>query len=329
MACPQTFAREGIVSQGLTLLPPSASAAARSTDALFLTLVGLSAVIACIFITLIVIFGYRYRKNAHVDRENAPSHARGLEAAWTIVPLLAFLALFYWSAHDFALQARPPKNAMLIFVVAKQWMWKVEQPNGRREINELHIPINTPIRLIMTSQDVIHSFFVPEFRNKRDVVPGRYNTIWFQADRAGEYLLLCAEYCGADHSEMKGRVIAMQPQDYARWLDHGTQSPTPAQRGYALFRKHGCIGCHAASSSVHAPELSGLLGRRVRLADGRSIVADETYVRDSIMEPQKDIVAGFKPIMPSFKGQLDEEEIMAIIEYIRSLGPGQLAGDRR
>src|SRR5690606_34439123 len=165
-------------------------------------------------------------------------------------------------------------------------------------------------------------------RSKRDVVPGRYSTIWFQADSPGEYLLLCAEYCGTDHSQMKGRVVAMAAQDYARWMESGQQHPGLAQRGFPLFRKHGCMGCHAAASSVHAPELSGLLGRRVHLSGGGSVVADETYIRDAMMEPQKAIVAGYDDIMPSFKNQLDEEEIMAIIEYIRSLRPEELVGER-
>ncbi len=316
------------MSEGLTLLPPAASAAARGTDVLYLTLVGFSGLIAGIFIALIVIFSYRYRQNARINRDNPPSHARGLEAAWTIAPLLVFLSLFAWAARDYVLQTRAPADAMQVFVVARQWMWKVEHPNGRREINELHIPINTPIKLVMTSQDVIHSFFVPAFRNKRDVVPGRYSTLWFQADRAGEYLLLCAEYCGTDHSEMKGRIVAMEPEDYARWEERGVSHPGLAQRGYALFRRHGCMGCHAAASTVHAPELSGLPGRRVHFSDGRTIVADDTYMRDSMIEPQKDIVAGYDAIMPSFKNQLNEEEILAIIEYIRSLGSDQLMGER-
>lgn len=316
------------MSQGIRLIPPTATAAARSTDAIYFSLVGFSTLMAAVFIVLIVVFCYRYRRNAKADRKNPPSSARGLEVVWTIAPLLVFLALFAWSARDYALQFRAPPNAMQVFVVAKQWMWKVEHPNGRREVNELHIPVNTPVKLIMSSQDVIHSFFVPAFRSKRDVVPGRYSTIWFQADSPGEYLLLCAEYCGTDHSQMKGRVVAMAAQDYARWMESGQQHPGLAQRGFALFRKHGCMGCHAAASSVHAPELSGLLGRRVHLSGGGSVVADETYIRDAMMEPQKAIVAGYDDIMPSFKNQLDEEEIMAIIEYIRSLRPEQLTGER-
>ncbi len=316
------------MSDGLTLLPAPASAAARQTDVLYLSLVGFSTLIAGIFVALIIIFCYRYRRNAKVNREDAPNSARGLEAAWTVAPLIVFLTLFAWSAREYATQFHVPRHALRISVVAKQWMWKAEHPNGRREINELHIPVDTPVQLVMSSQDVIHSFFVPAFRNKRDVVPGRYSSIWFQADRAGEYLLLCAEYCGTDHSEMKGRVVAMAPQEYAQWVEEGARHPGLAERGFVLFREHGCMGCHSAASSVHAPELSGLIGRHVRLSDGSNIVADETYIRDSIIEPQKAVVAGYEPIMPSFKDQLDEDQITSIIEYIRSLNPDELAGER-
>ena len=316
------------MSEGLTLLAPAASAAARGTDVLYFTLVGFSTLMAAIFIVLIAVFSYRYRRGSPASRDRPPTHAKGLEAAWTIAPLAVFMGLFVWAAYDYAQQSQPPEEAMPIFVVARQWMWKVEHPNGRREINELHIPLNTPVKLIMTSQDVIHSFFVPAFRNKPDVVPGRYSVLWFEADRAGEYPLLCAEYCGTDHSVMRGRIIAMPPEAYARWRDADYSQPGLAQRGFALFRRHGCIGCHAASSTVHAPELAGLPGRRVHLSDGSNIIADETYIRDSILEPQKQVVAGFDAIMPSFKGQLNEEEIMAIIEYIRSLDTNQLAGER-
>jgi len=316
------------MSQAFTLFPPAASDAARDTDMLYLALVAFSTLIAVAFIVVIILFCYRYRKKARVDRRNAPSHAGGLEAAWTIAPMLVFMLLFAWAARDYALQFHAPRDALRVFIVAKQWMWKAEHPNGRREINTLHVPVGTPVRLIMTSQDVIHSFFVPALRNKRDVVPGRYSTMWFTADREGEFLLLCAEYCGTDHAEMKGSVVAMAPEDYAQWLEAGPTHAGLAARGYTLFRRHGCMGCHAAASSVHAPELAGLLGRTVHLSNGGTVVADETYIRDAMMEPQKAIVAGYDAIMPSFKNQLNEEEIMAIIEYIRSLGPDTLAGER-
>jgi cytochrome c oxidase subunit 2 len=315
------------MNNGFALLPPAASEVAHQTDLLYFSLVGFSSLLMIVFVGLIVWFCFHYRKGSAAERSNPPTHGHGLEAAWTIAPLLVFLGLFAWAARDYARMYRPPADAVPIFVVAKQWVWKIEHRNGRREINELHIPINTPIKLVMTSQDVIHSFFVPAFREKQDVVPGRYNTIWFEADKAGEYRLLCSEYCGTDHASMMGRVIVMPAQRYASWLQQGTHQPGIVQRGFALFREHGCIGCHDKGSTVHAPDLTGLLGRTVHFQDGSSQVADETYVHDSIVEPQKQLVAGFGPIMPSFKNQLNEEDLMAIIEYIRATGnPDETAG---
>ncbi|SHH84391.1 cytochrome c oxidase subunit II [Pollutimonas bauzanensis] len=308
------------MSDNFTLLGPSASEAAGRSDILYLALVGFSTLIAGIFLGVIIWFCFRYRRNSPADRSNAPSHGGGLEAAWTIAPLLVFLGLFAWAAKYYAEMYRPPADATPVFVVGRQWMWKIEHGNGRREINELHVPIDTPVKLVMASQDVIHSFFVPAFRQKQDVVPGRYSILWFKANKEGVYHLLCAEYCGTDHASMIGRVMVMQPQDYARWLEEGTSQPGMAQRGFTLFREHGCAGCHSTGSTVHAPLLAGLLGRSVHLEDGSILVADETYVHDSIVEPQKQMVAGYAPIMPSFKGQLSEEDIMAIIEYIRASG---------
>jgi cytochrome c oxidase subunit II len=210
-----------------------------------------------------------------------------------------------------------PPDALPVYVVAKQWMWKLQHRNGKREINELHVPLGQPVRLIMTSQDAIHSFYVPAFRLKQDVLPGRYTGLWFTPTQLGEFQLFCAEYCGTEHSRMLGRIVVMPPAEYARWVASGTEHPSLAQYGFALFRKFGCSGCHAAGSTVHAPSLAGLLGREVHLQDGRTVIADENYVRDSILLPKKDVVAGFEPIMPSFAGQVSEEDIQALIAYLR------------
>ena len=294
-----------------------ASAVAQRTDLLFvamLILCGAMAVGVCI---MIVVFAVRYRHGAAVTRGKIGRHL-GLELTWTAVPLLLFIALFIWSAHDFTQLYRPPPNALPVSVVAKQWMWKLQHRNGRREINELHIPLGQPVRLLMTSQDAIHSFYVPAFRLKQDVVPGRYTGLWFTATQLGEFRLFCAEYCGSEHSQMMGRIVVMRPAEYAKWLGSGTEQPSLAQYGFARFRELGCSGCHAAGSTVHAPSLRGLLGRQVHLQDGRSLVADENYVRDSILLPKKDVVAGFDPVMPSFAGQVSEEDIQALIAYLRS-----------
>jgi cytochrome c oxidase subunit 2 len=207
-----------------------------------------------------------------------------------------------------------------VTVVAKQWMWKLQHRNGRREINELHVPQGEAVVLTMTSEDAIHSFFAPAFRVKQDVVPGRYTRLWFKPTRAGTYPLFCSEYCGSAHSAMIGRIVVLPPAEFGRWLASGPATPGLAEYGFALFRQLGCSGCHDARSTVHAPLLDGLMGRTVHLEDGRTLVADEVYVRDSILEPAKDVVAGYAPVMPSFAGQVGEEDVQALIAYIASLG---------
>jgi len=304
------------MSGELLLFPPSASTAATHLDRLMLALTLLMSTVIVIVGALLVVFCIRYRRGARAPRANAPSRSRRIELIWSTGPLLVFLGIYAWAAHDFLELARVPADAMPVFVVAKQWMWKLEHANGRREISELHVPVGRPVRLTMTSQDVIHSFYVPAFRIKQDVVPGRYTTLWFEATQTGEYDLFCAEYCGTQHSLMRGRIVVMSPADFAAWLDRGTQQPSMAQRGFALFRSYGCDGCHGANSSVHAPKLDGVAGRTVALADGRNITADDTYLRDSILLPARDVVAGYAPIMPSYAGQIDEADLMAIIRYL-------------
>ena len=305
------------LSANFRLLAQGASTAAERSDLLFnamLVLCGAMALGVCIAITL---FAVRYRHGARVSRGRVGRQI-GLEIGWTLVPLALFLGLYAWAAHDFVQIYRPPADALPVYVVAKQWMWKLQHRNGRREINELHVPLGQPVRLVMTSQDAIHSFFVPAFRLKQDVLPGRYTALWFTATQLGEFRLFCAEYCGSEHSQMLGRIVVMQPAEYSKWLGSGTEQPSLAQYGFARFRELGCSGCHAAGSSVHAPSLRGLLGRTVHLQDGRSLVADENYVRDSILLPKKDVVAGFEPVMPSFAGQVSEEDIQALIAYLRA-----------
>lgn len=307
---------------GIQLLPVAASTQAAAVDRVFLGVFLITGLVAVAVAALIVFFSIRYRRGSRADRSDPPAGYRPLEIAWIVTPFLIFLGIFVWAARGYADLYQPPADAMPVFVVAKQWMWKLEHQNGRREIDELHVPVGRPVRLILTSQDAIHSFFVPAFRIKQDVVPGRYTNLWFTASRAGEYRLFCAEYCGSQHAAMGGRIVAMEPADFARWLQRGTPEAGMAARGFELFRRYGCSGCHAPGSSVHAPDLAGLLGRTVHLADGRTLVADEAYVRDSILLPGKDVVAGFKPIMPSFAGQISEEDLMAIIEYLRATSKG-------
>src|SRR5690349_7899969 len=211
---------------------------------------------------------------------------------------------------------RPPPGAAELFVLGKQWMWKVEHPGGEGEIDELHVPVGRPVRLVMTSQDVIHSFFLPAFRVKRDVLPGRYESLWFEATKTGEFPILCAEFCGLDHSHMKGRVVVLSENDYARWLAVQPPGDTLAVAGAVLFRELGCSGCHEGRGPVRAPRLDGLFGRRVPLQDGSVVVADERYIRDSILQPKREVAAGYAPVMPSFAGQIGEDEVLKLVAYI-------------
>jgi cytochrome c oxidase subunit II len=301
-------------------LPLTASDTASRVDTLFFTLVAVTGTVTLAIFVVIVWFTVRYHKNSRVDRSSPPTRNMAIEAAWIGIPLTLFIAACVWAAYDYGELYRAPADALPVYIVGKQWMWKLQHANGRREIDELHVPLGRPVRLIMTSQDVIHSFYIPAMRIKQDVVPGRYTSIWFTPTVAGEYRLQCAEYCGTDHAGMHGRLVVMQPGEFSRWLEGGAQVPGLAQHGFDLFRQYGCSGCHEPGSSVHAPDLKGLLGRTVHLSDGRSLIADESYVRDSILLPRKDVVAGFEPIMPSFAGQIAEEDIAAIIQYLRSTG---------
>jgi cytochrome c oxidase subunit 2 len=308
------------------LLPADGAQSATRLDSLALCLLLLTGAVALILLAMMIGFCVRYRAASNANRAGAREKDIGLEVAWTLIPLLLFLGIYAWGAVDYISLYRPDPAATPVFVVAKQWMWKAEHRNGRREVGELHLPLGRPVRIVLASQDVIHSFFVPDFRIKQDAVPGRYTSIGFTPSKAGEYRLYCAEYCGTEHAMMTGRVVVLPPNEYAQWLAEGPHQPGMAARGFALFRSYGCSGCHAAGSSVHAPDLTNLLGRRVHLQDGRELTADEAYVRDAILVPRKDVVAGYEPIMPSFAGQIGEEDLLAIIEYIRETGHDERTG---
>jgi cytochrome c oxidase subunit 2 len=237
-----------------------------------------------------------------------------------MVPTFMGLAIFTWGALDYFRIERKPANAIDVQVVGKQWMWKLQHAEGKREINELHIPVDQTVALTLISQDVIHSFFVPAFRVKQDVVPGKYTSEWFKATRVGEYHIFCSQYCGTQHSQMIGRVVVMQPQAYERWLNSGEQTESIVRAGERLFHDRGCSGCHAPNSKFHAPLLEGLYRKPVPLADGTMVTADDQYLRDSILQPAKQISAGYDNIMPSFSGHLSEEEIMQLIAYLKAIG---------
>jgi len=300
----------------LWLLPAASDTAAR-VDTLFFALLGLTGGVTLVLFVLMVWFSIRYRKGAHVERANPPTGNRVLEIGWIFTPLVVFIGIFVWAATVYGSFYKRDPNAMTIYVVGKQWMWKVQHANGRREIDELHVPSGQPVRLVLSTEDVIHSFYVPAFRIKQDAVPGRYTTISFTPTKAGEYRLHCAEYCGTDHARMGGRVFVMAPPAFAQWLQAGNQNASLAAQVFDLFRRKGCSGCHEKGSSVHAPELEGVFGRTVHLADGRTVMADEGYLRDSMLLPKRYVVAGYEPIMPSFQGQLDAGEIAALIAFLK------------
>ncbi len=308
---------EAPLSASAAWLPVAASDTAARVDLLFYCVLALTGAVALGVTVVALVFAVRYRAGSSAPRENPPVKRLGLELAWTFIPLGIFLVLYAWGAYVYAGFYTRGADAMTIFVVGKQWMWKIEHGNGRREIDELHLPLGQPVRLILSTEDVIHSFFVPAFRIKQDAVPGRYTSIRFTPTRAGRYGLHCAEYCGTDHARMGGAVIVMAPEDFSRWLQEGNENQSLAARGFDLFRRKGCSGCHGANSSVHAPDLDGIYGRVVHLEDGRSVVADEAYLRDSILLPAKDVVAGYKPIMPSFQGQLDEGELASLVAFLK------------
>lgn len=264
-------------------------------------------------------FCIKYRHGSDASREGRQSTRMGLEIGWTLIPFLLFVGMFAWSINLWTLLRTPPAGATPIYIVAKQWMWKVQHANGRREIDMLHVPLGVPVRLIMTSQDVIHSFYVPDFRVKQDVVPGRYTALWFTATKLGSYPLLCSEYCGTDHAAMIGTVEVVSRKEYQQWLHASTALP-PAKQGRQLFVQFGCSGCHDPGAGIHAPDLHGLYRSRVQLADGTSLIADDRYLHDSIMLPSTQIVAGYTPIMPTYQSRIDEEDVLALLAYIKSLG---------
>ena len=304
------------------LFPERASALAWQVDGLYFLLVAVSAFFTLLIFVMILVFAIKYRREAHPH----PVQIEGslpLELAWTLIPLGICMIFFAWGSLIYFQEARPPQGAMEIYAVGKQWMWKFEHETGQREINQLHIPVGADVRMIMSSQDVIHRFFVPAFRIKQDVLPGRYTETWFHTTKPGTYHLFCSQYCGTDHSGMIGQVIVMEPTAYQAWLSSGGATGTLASNGAQLFQQLGCATCHRFDTQGRGPNLNGVFGKQVMLEDGRTVTADENYIRESILNPGAKVVAGFKPIMPSFQGQVSEESLMALVAYIKSLGQPQ------
>lgn len=309
-----------MLTRDLPLFPEQASTVAGQVDALYAFLVAVTIFFTVLVAAMVVVFSIKYRKSMNPVATQIEGSVP-LEILWSVVPLGIAFVIFVWGAVIYFEQMRAPKNAMEVFVVGKQWMWKMQHPSGMREINTLHVPVGRPVRLTMISQDVVHSFFVPAFRIKNDVIPGRYTYTWFEATKPGTYHLFCAEYCGTKHSGMIGSIVAMEPAAYQSWLAGGVGEGSMASNGEKLFTSLGCITCHSGQSGARGPNLAGVFGSQQQLADGRRVLADENYIRESILNSQAKIVAGYQPIMPTFAGQVSEESLIQLVAYIKSLEP--------
>jgi cytochrome c oxidase subunit 2 len=314
------------MSFNLPLFPPQASTGAASVDALYFFFVAVTAFFSLLIAAMIVIFAIRFRRRSP-DQVGAPIHGSlVLELTWTIIPLAIAMVMFVWGSSVYFTIATPPSNAMEVYVVGKRWMWKAQHVTGQREINELHVPVGQPVKLIIGSEDVIHAYYIPAFRMKMDAVPGRTTTMWFEATRPGTYRLFCAEYCGMSHSKMGGSVVVMEPREFQTWLAGGRPTGTLAEQGQKLFGEFGCVTCHMGQNQGRGPSLQGLFGKQVTLANGDKVTMDEGYIRESILTPTAKMVAGYPPLMPTFQGVINEDQLVQLTAYIKSLASQQPAG---
>lgn len=302
------------------LFPEQASTFGVQVDALYAYLIVVSVVFSIPIIAAIFFFGVRYREK---EKYATPDEMHGsimLETVWSIIPFVVSMTIFLGGAYVYFNQYRMPDDAMEIYVVGKQWMWKIQHETGQREINELHVPVGRKIKLTMTTEDVLHDFSVPAFRTKMDVVPGRYTYLWFEATKPGKYRLFCAEYCGLNHSGMGGYVYVMEQRDFDNWLSGNVSNQTPVEQGKDLFEaKLGCASCHTSGPQQRGPKLEGVYGQPVKLMGGQTVVANDEYIRNSILNPGAQVVEGYQPIMPTFKGQVTEEQLVSLVAYIKSL----------
>ncbi len=303
--------------------PQQASEQAAQVDAIYFFLVAVSGFFAALIAILVVAFAFKFHRKRHDQVGDAIHGSIALELLWTIIPLGITMIMFVWGAQLFFHLTRPPKGAMEIYIVGKQWMWKAQHMDGAREINELHVPVGRAVKLIMGSEDVIHSFFIPEFRVKADVIPGRYNTMWFTASKPGKYHIFCTQYCGTKHSAMIGWVTALGPSDYQAWLSGGSTTGTMADAGEKLFSSLACNSCHLDTGQGRGPVLKGAYGKPVELEGGATVTMDDAYIRESILTPQAKVVRGFQPVMPPFQGLVSEEQLLQLIAYVKSLGTSQ------
>jgi cytochrome c oxidase subunit II len=305
------------------LWPIQASTNAHRVDALYIFLLVIGGLMALLICFLIIYFAARFRYRPGVRAEQIEGSTE-LEITWSVIPFIVFMAIFVWGAAVYFNERTPPADSTEVYVVAKQWMWKVEHAEGQREINELHVPAGRDVKLIMTSQDVIHSFFVPAFRVKQDVLPGRYTVEWFRATKPGVYHLFCSQYCGTQHSFMVGDIVVQSPADYEAWINGSPSGPLSAT-GEKIFAELGCSTCHRSDTQGRGPNLQGVYGKPVELEDGRTVTADENYLRECILDPGSKRVKGFAPIMPTFQGLVNEDQVNALVAYIKSISASQPA----
>jgi cytochrome c oxidase subunit 2 len=306
----------------LSIFPPRASTMAGELDALYMFLVIVSGIMTALIFLVVFFFAVKYRRRSPDDPAPKPIHGSiPLEIAWSVIPFGFMLVMFVWGTKMYYDEYTPPaRNTLDLYVTAKQWMWKVQYPGGQREINELHVPTGRPVKVTLASEDVIHSFFIPAFRVKHDVVPGHYEEVWFEPTTPGRYHLFCAEYCGTNHSKMGGWVTVMDPAAYENWLSGGASNGSMADQGQKLFEQYGCVTCHVLDQKGRCPSLRNVYGHAVQLEGGATIIADEAYLRESIMNPNAKIVSGYKrDIMPVFQGEIGEEGLLQLIVYIKSL----------
>jgi len=299
--------------------PPQASTIAEKVDQLQYALTGITLFFTVVIFLTILYFMVKYRRRSPDERPLPIEGSVPLEIAWTAIPALICVVLFFWGSSLYFANAKTPDGAMEVFVTGRQWMWKVQHPEGVREINELHVPVGRPVQLTMTSEDVIHDFFIPAFRIKKDVLPGRYTSLWFTATETGRYHLFCAQYCGAFHAGMGGWVVVMEQSDYERWLNGQASGQSMESAGENLFQERGCANCHVADGSGKGPSLSGIYGNTVKLATGETATVNEPYLREAILHPNAKSIPGYTAAMPSYQGQFNEEQILDLVAYIRSL----------
>jgi cytochrome c oxidase subunit 2 len=308
-------------SFGIPLFPEQASTFASDVDALYLFIVSVCAFFALVVSVAVVVFGLVYRRRHEGEVGQRIEGNLPLELVWSVIPTMIAMVMFGWGASLYFHLRTPPDEALSIYAVGKQWMWKFQHLEGQREINELHIPAGRPIKVTLTSEDVIHSLYFPSFRQKMDAIPGRYTQLWFEATKPGRYHIFCTEFCGTNHSGMIGTVYVMEPAAYQAWLSSGGVEGTLVQRGERLFQDLACVSCHLDSGRGRGPALQGLFGTRVDLADGSTALMDESYLRESILNSQAKVVRGYQPLMPVFQGLVSEDNLVALVEYVKSLSP--------